>query len=132
MRVKMNNQFSTYRTNGNTAYQPERKLYSPQPGRVIAFPGNPTAVSNTQTALPLRTQAPAQHYANSPQNARGGMSRHAAHNRFAHVLSTSEMFCSLKYESLAGVKHNVFTKSQMVLCFTVCVAIAAIALVAGC
>ena len=132
----MANQTFSYRTNGSTAYKPERRANDVVRGRIIIFPGAQTVQRKEATAT-ARTHGYAknlrpQHEASAKPIGTNEAKRTVTHSsRFAHLLSTSEMYCSLKTESLAGVKLNAFTKAQTAGLFAIGAVLAAIALILG-
>ena len=80
--------FNTY-TNGTSALKITRWAESPEDAKIIAFPGL-QAVEDR----PARNRPEAQGFAR-------------------RVLDSSEMYCSLRYESMRGCPYNLFTEESI-------------------
>ncbi len=128
----MSNQTSLYPTNGNVAYQPTAAPKRNQ-AVIIAFPGNasqaPQKRKRSGSSPEIRTTSPA-HAAKAPQ-ANTRKAAGSKDSRLQDLLFSSEMYCSLKFESLSGVKIGQFSSFQIAGCFAICIALSAVALVMG-
>ena len=85
--------FSMY-TNGTSALKMPRWVEAPNDAKIIAFPTS-RQVASSSLAPAVTGKAPA------PKRASGFVRK---------VLDSSEMYCSLRYESMKGCPYNVFSE----------------------
>lgn len=50
---------------------------------------------------------------------------------FRNLIDSSEMICSLKYEDMRGCPYEAFGRHEIIAFSTICVVLAALALIAG-
>lgn len=88
--------FNAY-MNGTSALKVWRWVESPEDAKIIAFPGSRTVVADAPS--PARIQ----------QNQRQAKPADFLRN----VLDSSEMYCSLRYESMKGCPYNRFSEKAI-------------------
>ena len=106
--------FSSY-TNGTSALKMQRWVAQPDEATIIKFPG-----SKCRTA---REEPP--HQEPGPQRETNGF------KNLERVFESSEMYCSLRYESMLGCPYHLFTRKGIAVLSVGASVIAAIALILG-
>ena len=141
----MSKEISNYLIQGNVAYQPESVRGKSARNNVIHFPGNPCAI-DSQQRYDDEHRAHLNNLNKQSFDVSGISSTNrfetSEHNRVQHRLSaysaayplngarvksmldSSEMYCSLKYESLAGINFGTLSKRGVALWFALGIAIA--------
>ncbi len=106
--------FNAY-TNGTAALKMPRWAETPEDAKIIMFPTRNNAPA-TNTARTHAQERPA-----------------AEHKRptVKRILESSEMYCSLKLESMLGCPYNLFTKQGIAILSACSGAIAVISLALG-
>ena len=103
-------------TNGTAALQMPRWAETPEEAKIIVFPTS-------------RMSSPAFQLVTSEPKTRA---RHAhATSKLQRILESSEMYCSLKLESMLGCPYNLFTKGGIAVLSAGASAIAIISLILG-
>ena len=103
-------------TNGTAALKMPRWAESPDDAKIIAFPSSRmvTCTAHAATREPKRA------------------ARHAKPSgRVQRILESSEMYCSLKLESMGGCPYNLFTKRGIATLSAGASAIAIVSLILG-
>ena len=88
--------FKSY-TNGTSALKMPQWAVSPDQAKIIAFPGSRPSVVEVSTSQRAR-------HAQQPQTAKGFLRT---------TLESSEMYCSLRYESMKGCPYNCFNEKAI-------------------
>ena len=109
-----NRDSGTY-TNGTAALKMPRYVTQPDEAAIIKFPGSHQCVAETQPAR------------------RDGGPKHVAPKRgfLKNTLESSEMYCSLKLESMLGCPYHLFTHKGIAVLSLGASAIAAVSLILG-
>lgn len=102
-------------TNGTAALEMPRYVTQPDEATIIKFPGSRQNVAGAQP------------------NRRDGGPKHATpkHSFLKSALESSEMYCSLKFESMRGCPYHLFTRKGVAVLSLGASAIAAVSLILG-
>lgn len=88
--------FNAY-TNGTSALKIRRWVESPEDAKIIAFPGARPAAAKAPELAPIQ------------QSHR----RSESAGFLRSILDSSEMYCSLRYESMKGCPYNLFSEKSI-------------------
>ena len=105
-------------TNGTAALKIPRQDYRPREAKIIAFPSSRT-VANTAKAAPAsrpasddRAKVPSPR---RPQHAATPDHRRSVRETLRGIILASEMYCSLRYESMLGCPYHLFSREGVAL-----------------